>query len=822
MTKNVNPERLAQLQCLARAIEQTEDSVLITDRDGVIQFVNRGFERITGYARTEAVGQTPALLKSGAHDGGFYHRLWQTILSGQVFRELFTNRRKDNALYREAKTITPVKDEAGQITHFISTGKDISERLRIEQQLRDSEERFRQLTDHIHEVFWLTDPNKNQMLYISPAYEAIWGRRCESLYADPRSWLDAIHPEDRERVLHAALTDQASGRYTVEYRILRPDGAERWILDRAFPVRNTGGDVYRIAGIAEDITERKHAAQTLQDSEARLRAIIDAEPACVKLMQADGTLLQINAAGLAMIEADSAEAVVGQRVCGLVTPEYREQVQNFIKRVAHGEPDNMEFEIIGLKGGHRWLDTHAVPFSSPATNGARLLVAVTRDISEQKRAERELLELVHHDSLTGLPNRLLFTDRLRQAMVEAGRHERLVGVALLDLDQFKKINDSLGYVIGDALLKQVGERLSAALRPGDTIARLGGDEFTLVLADMAHVDDATMVLQKIRSAFEAPFRVDGHELFTTASIGVTLFPFDDKDAQALLRNADIAMYRAKEKGRNTWQFYAAEMTAKATENLAIESALHTAIERHEFELHYQPQVNLATGRITGVEALLRWRHPELGNVPPDRFIPVAEDNSLIVPIGEWVLRTACTQASRWHAARFAPLQVAVNVSSHQLRDPGFPDTVQRILDETGFPATMLELELTERTLLENAETIVVALDRLKVMGVRFAVDDFGTGYSSLGYLRLFPINVLKIDKSFTAAIENDTGTAAIVRAIITMAHELGMPVVAEGAETAAQCTFLRQHKCDTLQGYHFSRPVPAQDVTRMLTDGKTL
>jgi diguanylate cyclase (GGDEF)-like protein/PAS domain S-box-containing protein len=672
---------------LATAVEQTADTVIVTDRDGVIEYVNEGFEKTTGYHRAEAVGRRPSLVKSGEHPPEFYRMLWNTLLANKAFRAVFINRRKDGSLYHEQKTITPIKDRAGAITHFVSTGKDITEQT---------------------------------------------------------------------------------------------------------------------------------AQQTL------LRAIFDAAPSCIKLMRTDGTLLQINAAGLAMLEADSAETVLGRSVFDLVAPEYRERLRTCVERAAHGERGSLEFEIVTLKGERRWADTHAVPFHSPATTGTPLLVAVTRDITARKRAERDLLTLTHYDVLTGLPNRLLFTDRLRQATVEAERHERLVGVALLDLDQFKKINDSLGHAAGDALLRQVGERLRAALRPGDTVAHFGADEFALVLADMAHVDDATAVLQKIRQAFTAPFLADGRELYLTASVGVTLFPFDDRDGAALLRNADAAMYRAKEAGRNTWQFYAADMTAKAQENLVIENALRGAVARGELTLHYQPQVDLASGRIVGVEALVRWQHPDLGNIGPDRFIPIAEETGLIVPLGAWVLRSACAQAARWHRAGFPGLRLAVNLSPRQLQRPGFPETVEQILRDTGLPAALLELELTEGVLLHSTESTVTALDKLHVLGARFAIDDFGTGYSSLAYLRRFPLDVLKIDQAFVRDIVTDPDDAAIVCAVIALARSLGVLVVAEGVETDDQLRFLRAHGCDVLQGYYLSRPKPAAAISELLKNGIAL
>jgi diguanylate cyclase (GGDEF)-like protein/PAS domain S-box-containing protein len=809
------------VQTLAAAVEQTADTVLITNREGTIGYVNPAFERVTGYRREEAVGRRPNLVKSGEHPPEFYRKLWDTILAGAPFRAVFINRRKDGSLYHEQKTITPIKDRTGRIMHFVSTGKDITEQMVQQTLLRQSEERFRATFEQAAVGIAHVSPGGDWLRANQKLCDIVGYPREELLR---KTFQDITHPDDLAADLgyvRQMLAGEISS-YTMEKRYFRKDGQVVWINLTVALVRRSGGEPDYFISVIEDITERKRIEESYQDSEARLRALVDAAPECVKLMKADGTLIQINPAGLVMIEADSAEAVVGQCVFDLVAPEYRDRFQAFVERAAQGERGSLEFEIVGLKGTRRWLDTHAVPFRSRATNGTPLLVAVTRDITKRKHAERDLVELAHHDALTGLPNRLLFTDRLRQAMVEARRHERLVGVALLDLDQFKKINDTLGHTTGDVLLVQVGERLRAALRAGDTIARLGGDEFTLVLTDMAHVDDATTVLQKIQGAFEEPFQVDGREFFVTASIGITLFPFDDQDVQALLRNADIAMYRAKESGRNTWQFYAAEMTAKASESLTIENELRGAIERGELELHYQPQVSLTTGRVTGVEALLRWNHPRLGAVAPDRFIPIAEEVGLIVPIGVWVLRTACKQAQHWHQTGSPSLRVAVNLSARQCREPDFTEAVRWALTDSGLPPEALELEVTESLLLRKIGGTATALEQLDALGVRFTIDDFGTGYSSLSYLKRLPIDALKIDRSFVRDIADDPDDAAIVRAIITMAGSLGIEVVAEGVETLEQLNFLQANGCDLMQGYYFSKPQPAAAITQMLRDGKTL
>jgi len=437
----------------------------------------------------------------------------------------------------------------------------------------------------------------------------------------------------------------------------------------------------------------------------------------------------------------------------------------------------------------------------------------------RKQSEERLAYLAHHDALTGLPNRALFTDRLRQAMVEANRHERLVGVALLDLDRFKTINDSLGHEIGDRLLKAVGARLAQCVRTGDTVARLGGDEFTLMLAAMAHADDAGRVAQKILDAFAKPFEVDGHELFVTASLGMTLYPFDDSDVDGLMKNADVAMYRAKDAGGNNYQFYASDMTVKTRERLKLENALRYAIERGELLLHYQPVVDPASGETTGVEALVRWQHPQLGLVSPADFIPLAEETGLIVPIGEWVLHTACTQVVAWQREG-RRLRLAVNISARQFRQQDLLPRITRVLDDTGFAAEDLELELTESILIANVE-IIATLSALSHLGVSLAIDDFGTGYSSLSYLKRFPIDRLKIDRSFIRDATTDADAANLTAAIIAMAQSLHIEVVAEGVETEKQLEFLKARGCHAVQGYYYSAPLPTEQLIRWLRQRPT-
>jgi diguanylate cyclase (GGDEF)-like protein len=448
------------------------------------------------------------------------------------------------------------------------------------------------------------------------------------------------------------------------------------------------------------------------------------------------------------------------------------------------------------------------------------LQARTAELSAAKEALTEqgrVLEMMaHHDALTGLPNRALLNDRLAQALAQARRSGRPLALLFLDLDGFKDINDSLGHASGDRLLQSVAERLRTLVREGDTVARLGGDEFVVMLVNLAQAGDAVAIARAIAQALARPHPVDGHTLHITASIGVAAFPDDGDSAEALLKHADVAMYRAKALGRNAVQLYTRDMSVHARQRVELQGALHEAIERGQLELHYQPQLELASGRLRGVEALIRWQHPQLGPVSPERFIPLAEETGLIAPLGEWVLRTAARQLQRWRAAGHTTLTLAVNLSARQVEAPGLPRLVQQVLDECELPAPCLELEITETALLHNADPVLTTLQALKDVGVALALDDFGTGYSSLAHLRRFPIDTIKIDKSFTAEIGASADTATIIRAIVTLARSLGVETVAEGVETAPQLRFLAMLGCHHAQGYHLGRPVPAAAIDALL------
>ena len=558
-----------------------------------------------------------------------------------------------------------------------------------EAQLRESEERFRQLAENIDTVFWMASSDGAEVLYISPAYETVWGRSSQHLYHHPEARFEAIHPEDRQRIEAAWVRFKAEEKFHGEYRILKPDGTLRWIESRGFPVRDATGQIYRIAGIDADITARKTA-------EAQL--------------------------------------------------EYQ----------------------------------------------------------------------ANYDLLTHLANRRLLQDRLQHAIDYAQRYSSSVGVLFVDLDRFKLVNDSLGHTMGDRLLAQVAERLKRCVRESDTVARLGGDEFVIVLENLRLPERANQVAQKVLDIVKTPYTLEGQNFFISVSVGISVFPRDGREGETLLKNANTAMHQAKDQGRDRVMFYSPELNALALRHLALQGDLRQALVNQELELYYQPQVNLKKGSVTGVEALLRWRHPELGLISPAEFIPLAEESGLIVPIGEWVLRTACAQAKAWQEAGWPTLTVGVNLSARQFLEARLTQIIARILRETGLAAPSLELEITESLLMQDVESAVTTLNILRGQGVRLAIDDFGTGYSSLSYLKQFPLHRLKIDKSFVRDVTIDGGDTAIAMAIIALAHNLQLQVIAEGVETEAHLTFLKAKMCDEAQGYYFSRPLSSGKIVPWL------
>ncbi len=503
----------------------------------------------------------------------------------------------------------------------------------------------------------------------------------------------------------------------------------------------------------------------------------------------------------------------------MVHEDDRQSVMQQAADVLSGKAvEPIEHRIVHKDGRLRWIKNTAVP---NCDESGRLVSydGLASDITDRKLAEHKLRHAASYDSLTHLPNRELFRDRLRQALIQAHRHNTLLSVMFLDLDRFQGINDMLGHTRGDQVLKDVADRLADCIRKGDTIARVGGDEFIVLCTDMADARNAATLAKKIQNSLSEIFMVDGHEFFITASIGISIFPQDGDDSDTLIKNADAAMYQARSQGSNSCQFYSSAMNAETLKKLILETDLRKALDREEFVLYYQPLIELSSGRITGAEALVRWQHPRYGLLQPNEFISVAEETGLIIPIGDWTLRTVCSQAREWQRDDFSNrLRLSVNLSMRQFRNNALMETVFHALEASDLDPRNLELELTESTIMQNAEQTIATLHRFKSTGIQIALDDFGTGYSSLSYLINLPLNKLKLDRSFISALSKDKSNEAISKAIITLAHNLDLKVVAEGVETIEQLELLRLLKCDEVQGYLFCRPVPHEEITRLLRE----
>ncbi len=566
-----------------------------------------------------------------------------------------------------------------------------------------------------------------------------------------------------------------------------------------------------------DASERSRQ-QVLRDSRERLAQIVDTLPAMVSACDRDGRIVFVNAHQADFYGIDP-EAVVGQDVSAVFGDEHGARGRSYDNVVFENGMALPPFEetLISQRKEPRVFLTTKAPLRD-STDKVVHVLTTSLDITDRKRAEEHLLHIAHHDSLTNLPNRTLLQDRIRREIARARRGDRPFALHLLDLDRFKSVNDVLGHHVGDEVLKVMAERLVGTVRETDLVARLGGDEFAVLQIGVQQLEDVKQLAERLIGTISAPLVVEGREIATTVSIGIALHPSDGSDIQGLLKAADLAMYRAKADGRNTYSLFAADMTTLMQEQTELDSALRHAINRKEFTLYYQPQIELATGRIVGVEALIRWRRPGHGFVSPGEFLPLAEENGLIVPISDWVLREACRQSKLWQQLGHN-LRVSVNLSPVQFRKQNVGALVVKVLAETGVAPQTLELELTESILMQDPESVAENLRQLQALGVSLAIDDFGTGYSSLAYIKNFPVDRLKIDQGFVRNIEDDPSDAAIVRAIITLGHSLGMDIVAEGVETQEQLSRLIAEGCDEVQGYFYSRPVPPEGILELLNGG---
>lgn len=800
---------------------------------------------------------------------------------------------------------------------------------KLENEFLNEQQKSQHYLDIVSVIILVLDTDKNVKLINKYGCEIIGYTEDE---VAGKNWIENFIPEKYRHALNEVVDSLIMPNKVpiraFENLVLTKSGEERLIAWRNTSLYDEDGQITGILTSGEDITDRRKAENALIESEQHLDSIIQTEPECVKIVDNRGQLIQMNPAGLAMLEALTLEEAQQYGLVDYVLPEYRAGFIALHHKVMGGESGTFEFEVTGLRGTRRWLETHATPmrnakgevtsllgvtrditqrksnesalviqtqameqspnaviitdfkanieyvntafiqntgytFEEVIGENPRLLqsgitpehaydemwtalvkqekwqgefinkrkdgtnyiysiniapvidiqgktthyIAIEEDISEQKKIQEKIHYLANYDALTGLPNRIQMDDHLQYTLNLAKRNEGKFALIFLDLDHFKSINDTLGHTTGDLLLIELSKRLSNSLRDEDTVSRMGGDEFVLLLPQ-TDANGAAQVAQKVLESIAVQFHLEDHELSVTASLGIALYPSDGTDIETLSKNADIAMYRAKQEGRNAYCFFTQEMQKNSQRNLELSNALHVALERNEFHLVYQPQLSAKDATVIGAEALIRWEHPQLGLVSPAEFIPIAEDNGTILSIGEWVLRTAVFQAAQWNQNGMT-LIMAVNLSAVQFRHPSLPSLITDILEEAGLHPKYLELELTEGVAMYDPQGAINVMNTLHEIGIRMSIDDFGTGYSSLSYLKQFKVYKLKIDQSFVRDISTDPEDKAIVNAVIQLAHSLDLITIAEGVETLDQLKYLQEQKCDEIQGYYYSKPVLA-------------
>ena len=786
------------------------DAVVTIDAEGLVTDWNPRAETTFGWTAREAIGRSLANLivppeYRAAHSRGLRHYL--ATGEGPVLNKRIEvpALHRDGHMFPVELAISPLK--MGDHYVFSAFIRDIGERKQAEQALRESEERFQYAVRGSLAGLW--DWNlATDHYYLSPRSKAILGYGEHEL-PDQRSQLLAhLYPEDRQRVEDAVKRHfERRASYNIEFRARHRDGRTIWCHDVGQAVWDEAGRVTRFSGSISDITARKEAEARVVQLIAERDTLLENAPVGIAFLK-ERQVMQCNQAFAQMLGYERAE-LLGRSTRNLYESEavFEERGSEAYRVIAEQGSLAADAPMRRKDGSLLWVHHRLSPVDR--SDLAQGLVWVIQDVSERKRAEERLFHLAHHDILTELPNRSLFRDRLNQALAQARRDDSLVGMMFIDIDRFKVTNDTLGHEVGDRLLRAVADRLNTSLRAGDTVARFGGDEFAVILPGIDTARAAGNVAQKILSVLAKPVAVGEHQVYVSASVGVTVYPTDSEDPEALIRNADIAMYRAKEQGGNTYQYFTEEINAKALRYLKLETGLRRALAHGEFRLHYQPRVAVASGRVTGIEALLRWQSPEHGLQPPAEFVPLLEESGLIIPVGEWVLATACRQAKAWEQVGLPRVPIAVNVSARQFRRGNLPQTVRRVLRDTGLSPGQLELEITESAMMLDAGDSIPALGELKALGVGLSIDDFGTGYSSLNYLKRFDVDSLKIDRSFVKDIGLDADNDTITMAIIAVAHALGCKIIAEGVETRAQLEFLSGQGCDEYQGYLFSKPLDA-------------
>lgn len=697
---------------------------------------------------------------------------------------------------------------------LLATVREVTESRHIEQALREAEAKYRSIFENAIEGIFQSTP-AGTYITVNPALAEIYGYNSPGeLAGTVTNIAQQLYVDPQRRTQFREIIERDGEINNFESQIQRKDGSVIWISENARIVRDANGVVQGYEGTTIDITARKDAEEALRRSELRLRDIVEHSSNMFFSRTPGHVFTYVSPQVRQFLDCEPEEALVDWTEFFTDNPANREGILAGQRAVETGEAQSTyELELQGRAGRKIWVEVNEAPV---VRNGKTLMVVgALVDITQRRTVENELKHQAFHDALTGLPNRLLFMDRLTHALEARQRRRSKLAVLFLDLDRFKNVNDSLGHDIGDQLLQAAAKRLQECLRAGDTVARLGGDEFTILMEDVYDETDAIFVAERIADALREPFVIDGHEMFTTTSVGIALSRISNDTPDELLRDADVAMYRAKHKGRAQYEVFDPDMNSRALERLTMETDLWQAINREELCVFYQPKFEIKTEKLIGFEALVRWQHPRFGMISPAEFIPLAEETGLILPIGRWVLNESLRQGRIWQDFTASPLEMSVNLSARQLAQTNLTLEIAEALEQHDFPASLLILEITESVVMADPESAIRTLRELSALGVKLAIDDFGTGYSSLSYLKRFPVDILKIDRDFIQKLGAAEADLAIVRAIITLARALGLSVTAEGIETAGHLRHLQALDCDRGQGYFFSRPLHA-DAAREL------
>ena len=800
------------LRLYERMVSCMPDHISILDRDYRYLAINDTYLKHHNLPREAIVGHSVAeLLGQSVFDNLVKAKLDRCLAGEKVQYSDWFDFQATGHRFVDV-TYTPYQDDNGQIIGVIVASRDITDLKQAHQALVTAESRYRMMVESTRVVVWEMPLPPKTFSYVSPHAEQLLGYPLAQWY-EPDFWAAHIHPDDRDYAVRVCYGSTARDiDHESEYRMLAKDGSIQWVQEIATIIRAEDGSPLRLSGVLVDISERRQTQEKLRQA----AVVFDNAQEGIMVTDQNARILAVNPAFCEITGYDEAEvigATPAKFKSGRHDVAFYQAMWDTLIQTGRWQGEVWDRR----KNGEvypKWLSISTV---RDANGETMHYVSLFADITHLKESEARLEHLAHFDVLTDLPNRLLFYSRLEHALDQAKRHQQRLAVLFIDLDRFKTVNDSLGHPAGDELLISVAQRIRKRLRSEDTLARLGGDEFVILLEQMDDAQIAAVVAQNVLQVLSAPVHLSGgHEVFIGGSIGISLYPDDADDATRLVSSADAALYQAKEQGRNTYCFYTNALTTAANDRLALETRLRYALERGEFVLHYQPLIDTQSGKPIGVEALVRWQPPGKAMVEPGHFIPIAEDTGLIVPLGEWVLRTACAQARTWQNDGLPPLVMAVNLSGRQFQSEDMVALVRTVLVDTGLPAQYLELELTESIIMEHADQAIATLDALKALGVRLAIDDFGTGYSSLAYLKRFPIDKLKIDRSFVDGLADDADDREIATTIIAMARSLNLDVLAEGVETQQQLDILRGLGCGAYQGYLFSRPVPAEALSPLL------